>query len=116
MPYVNVNAAPKLKESEKEQLKAKMGELITLIPGKTEAVTMVSINDGCSLYLGGKALDKGAFIEIRLLGAAKTQEKQALTEAIFKAMKSMFGMQENEIYLNIIEFDSWGTGGKLKII
>ncbi len=113
MPYINVNTAPLLKENEKGQLKAKMGELITLISGKTEAVTMVSINDGCSLYMGGKALDKGAFIEIRLLGAAKMQEKEALTEAIFKAMKSMFGMPESDIYITIQEFDSWGFGGKL---
>lgn len=113
MPYINVNAAPALKENEKEQLKAKIGELITLIPGKSEAVTMVSVNDGCSLYLGGRALDKGAFIEIRLLGAAKRQDKEALTEAIFKAMKSMFGMPESDIYITIQEFDSWGFGGRL---
>jgi phenylpyruvate tautomerase PptA (4-oxalocrotonate tautomerase family) len=113
MPYININAAPTLKENEKEQMKAKMGELIALIPGKSEAVTMVGVNDGCSLYLGGKALKKGAFIEIRLLGTAKKQDKEALTEAVFKAMKSMFGMPESDIYITIQEFDNWGFRGKL---
>ncbi len=113
MPYINVNAAPILKENEKEQLKAKMGELITLIPGKSEAVTMVGVNDGCSLFLGGRALEKGAFIEIKLLGAAKKQDKEALTEAIFKGMKSMFDMPESDVYITIQEFENWGFGGRL---
>lgn len=113
MPYISVNTAHVLMENDKEQLKAKMGELITLIPGKTESVTMVNIVDGCYLHLGGKALENGAFIEIRLLGAAEQSDKEALTEAVFKAMKSLFGTPESNIYLNIIEFDSWGFQGKL---
>lgn len=59
MPYIDVNVTPIMKQNEKEQLKAKMGELITLIPGKSEAVTMVSVSDECSLYLGGRALIRG---------------------------------------------------------
>jgi phenylpyruvate tautomerase PptA (4-oxalocrotonate tautomerase family) len=111
MPYVNVNVSAKLGASEKEQLKAKMGEVISLIPGKTEAVTMVSIADGCALYLGGKPLDKGAFIETRIYGTAEKADKEKYIKAVFAAMKDALGYPADGIYINILEFDSWGAGG-----
>lgn len=116
MPYINVNVTPLLGEQQKEQIKSKMGEAVTLIPGKTEAVTMVGINDGCALYLGGRALHNGAFIEIRLLGEAERPHKEALTEAIFSAMADTLGMDGSDVYINVLEMESWGHNGRLKTL
>ncbi len=112
MPYISVNASAKLGDRQKEQLKSKMGETITNIPGKTEAVTMVAVADSCALYLGGRALDNGAFIEIRLLGQAEAADKEALVKAVFDSMKEGFSMKESDIYINILELENWGTGGR----
>ncbi len=114
MPYIKLNVTQKLDAGKKEQVKAKMGELIALIPGKSEAVTMVGIEDGCSLYMGGRALGNGAFIDVRLFGKAEKKDKEALTEAIFASMGDMLGTSDGDVYLNIFEMDSWGYGGGLK--
>lgn len=114
MPYISVNVSAKLNEGEKEQLKAKMGETIAVIPGKTEAVTMVNITDGCALYLGGRSLEKGAFIETRVFGKAERAYKESYVEAVFAAMKDVLGCPAEDIYINILEFDTWGSKGRLK--
>jgi phenylpyruvate tautomerase PptA (4-oxalocrotonate tautomerase family) len=113
MPYIQVNVSQTLKEHQKEQLKATLGEAITLIPGKTEAVTMVDIADGRAIYLDGKPVN-GGFIDLRLYGAADRASKEALTEALFEAMDKLLGISPQHLYLNIFEMDSWGVGGKLK--
>lgn len=113
MPYVNVNVSSQLKADEKELLKAKMGETISQIPGKTEAVTMVNITDGCALYLGGKPLEKGAFIETRIYGTIERENKGKYIKAVFAAMKDALGYPEEGIYINILEFDTWGSKGRM---
>lgn len=116
MPYIELNVTPMLGGQQKEQIKSKMGETITLIPGKSEAVTMVGINDGRALYLNGRELSNGAFIELRLLGKAERLHKEALTEAIFTVMADMLGMDGRDIYINIIELESWGHNGRLQTL
>jgi phenylpyruvate tautomerase PptA (4-oxalocrotonate tautomerase family) len=112
MPYISVNLSKDLSAQQKENIKSKIGEVIALIPGKSEAVTMVDISGGHSLYKGGKLLKSGAFVEIRLWGKAELKDKDALTRAVFGFLKEIFGSPEDEIYLNIIELENWGYGGK----
>ena len=113
MPYICVSVSKTLEANQKEQIKAELGQLITLVPGKTEEVTMVRIEDGCTLYKGGKTLGNGAFIEVRLYGAAPQPDKEEFTSAVFSAFEKMLGMMPSDIYLNIFEMESWGTKGKL---
>ena len=113
MPYISIDTTKELKAQQKDQLKGKMGEVICLIPGKTEAVTMVDISDGHAIYMGGKALENGAFVEVRLLGKAEKSSKEALTKAIFDALERILETPKDDVYLNIMEFDCWGLGGRL---
>ncbi len=113
MPFIQVNVSQTLEDTQKEQLKARLGEVITLIPGKTEAVTMIDITDSRTIYMNGKPID-GGFIEVRLYGAAEQASKEAMTEAVFAAMEQLLGIKPHNLYLNIFEMNSWGTGGRLK--
>jgi hypothetical protein len=113
MPYINVNVSKALQPQQKEQIKAEMGKLISLIPGKSEDVTMVQVVDGCALYKGGRALDNGAFVDIRLLGGASKQSKEALTKAMFVSLGKLLGIDTGDMYTNITEFESWGYNGSL---
>jgi phenylpyruvate tautomerase PptA (4-oxalocrotonate tautomerase family) len=112
MPYISINTSKDLSAQQKADVKSKMGEIIPLIPGKSEAVTMVDISGGHSLYKSGRELKNGAFIEIRLWGKAELNDKDALTKAIFVSLKELLGSPEEEIYLNIIELENWGYGGR----
>lgn len=113
MPYINISISKEVTAEQKEQIKARMGKIITLVPGKTEEVTMVDISGGHSLYMGGKALNNGAFIDIRLKGKAEKRAKEDLTEAVFKSLKEILGSNKEDVYVNISEFENWGSKGRL---
>jgi phenylpyruvate tautomerase PptA (4-oxalocrotonate tautomerase family) len=113
MPYINISLSKEVTSEQKEQIKARMGKIITLVPGKSEEVTMIDISGSHSLYMGGRALENGAFVDIRLKGKADIKGKEDLTEAVFKSLKELLGTKEEDIYLNITEFDNWGSKGRL---
>ena len=113
MPYIHISVSRALEESKKGQIKTEIGRLITIIPGKSEDVTMVHIEGGCTLYKGGQALKNGAFVDIRLLGEAPEQSKADLTKAFFQSFEKLLGITADDMYTNITEMPSWGYRGNM---
>jgi phenylpyruvate tautomerase PptA (4-oxalocrotonate tautomerase family) len=65
------------------------------------------------LYRGGREIP-GAFIEIRLYTKADIEPKKRLTKEIFDLFSRELGFKKEEMYLNILELETWGTNGELK--
>jgi len=114
MPFILVNTSKHLEPSQKENIKTALGELITIIPNKTEKALMINISDGNTMYFGGEAMENCAYIDIRLYGSAPFQSKSELTESVYKMLKDIVGLTENQIYISFSEHSTWGTMGNLK--
>ena len=113
MPYIAINTAQKVSGTQKEKIKAELGRLITIIPTKTEANTLVDFSDSRTFYKGGAEV-AGAFIEVRLFHKADFEPKKKLTEEIFEMLTRELGLAKENMYLNIMEFDNWGSAGTFK--
>lgn len=114
MPYIDINITTKLNEEEKDRLKSKLGELITIIPGKNEAGLMIGINDQYTIYLGGVKKDKAAYISVNMYKSSEFENKAQFTEKVFDYFEQEFGIDKNSIYLNISEYEEWGSRGIYK--
>lgn len=113
MPYIAVNTAQKIPAAVKEKLKKELGRLIAIIPTKTEAGLMVDFSDGRTIYKAGKEAD-GAFIDLRLFHKSDYEPQKKFTEECFELFVRELGLKQENIYITIMEFDSWGTAGTLK--
>lgn len=114
MPYIAVSTSAALSQPQKEELKSTFGQLITMLPNKTEKVLMVDISDGHTLYLDGKAIDNGAYVDIRLYGTAPFAAKSELTDAVYKLLNDVAGIKHTDAYVTYSEFNTWGISGHLK--
>ncbi|MDR2484580.1 MAG: hypothetical protein LBD55_04200 [Treponema sp.] len=112
MPYIAINTARELSGVKKEKIKTELGRLITLIPAKTEAGLLVDFSGGRTLYRAGEEVP-GAFIEVRLYTETGLEPKKQLTAGIFDLLSKELGFKKEHMYLNILEFENWGTGGVL---
>lgn len=56
MPFINSKVNITLSEEEKTALKTRLGQAISLIPGKSESWLMIGFEDNCSLYFKGKKI------------------------------------------------------------
>ena len=113
MPYVAINTSLILTEVQKEKIKAELGRLITIIPTKTEAGTLVDFSDSRTIYKAGEQVS-GAFIDVRLFHKADFEPKKKFTEETFAMLSRELGLKTENMYLTIMEFDNWGSGGTYK--
>ena len=113
MPYIAINTAQKLTDNQKEKIKSELGRLITIIPTKTEAGTLIDLSDSRTIYKGGENVS-GAFIDLRLFHKADFDAKKKFTEEVFELLSRELGIKKENMYLSISEYDSWGTAGTLK--
>ena len=113
MPYIALNTALELSSDQKEKIKSEFGRLIAIIPTKSEANLLVDFSDSRTIYKAGKDVS-GAFIEVRLFHKADFEPKKKLTEEIFDMLSRELAIKKENMYLNILEFDNWGSGGTYK--
>ena len=113
MPYIAVNTAQKLSDAQKEKIKTELGRLISIIPTKTEAGLLVDFSDSRTMYKAGENVS-GVFIEVRLFRKADFEPKKKLTEELFELFIRELGIKKENMYLNIMEFDNWGSAGTYK--
>lgn len=114
MPYINVNTSKSLANEEKDALKSKLGELITIIPGKTEKVLMIGINDDYTMYFGGEKKEDLAFINVKLYKESEFEYKAEFTKKVFELFETEYGIQSHNIFMSFDEYNSWASRGELK--
>lgn len=112
MPYIDVKISKKLSEEEKTGLKAKLGELIAIIPGKHEGVMMVGISDGISMYFGGKE-GNTAFVEVLTYKESEQKYKAEFAKAVFEYFEKALDVPGDRLFLNMLGCECWGYKGGL---
>lgn len=110
MPYINARLTNTVSKEDEILLKEKLGQAITLL-GKGEAYLMVEISDNCRLYFGGKNDSDIAFFEVKLLGKARREQYEALTERICEIVSDQFGISGDKVYVKFEEVEHWGFNG-----
>lgn len=111
MPFINSKVNVSLTEGEKESLKAKLGQAITLIPGKSEDWLMVGFEEDCSLYFRGKEDARMAFVEVKAFGRAADSAYDQLTAALCRIYQETLDISPDHIYIKYEEAEHWGWNG-----
>ena len=112
MPYIEAKLSVKLDDSQKNALQAKLTEVVSSAFSKPKAYIMAEIEDGKSLYMAEKKLDKGAYISVSLLGSASRPACQNLTRNICDIL-SGYGIDGSNVYVTYHPVDLWGWNGSM---
>lgn len=113
MPYINSDLTIKLTEEKKNIIKEKLGELISILPGKTEDWLFVGFNDDKTLYFRGEKKEKAAVVQVKICGSTNRESKEKLTAAICELLKEELNIEGENIYVIFQEIDHWGYNGSL---
>lgn len=112
MPFVNTITNVKISTEKAEILKAKYGKAITLLPTKTESGLMLSFIDDSTMYKAG-VNTPCAFIEVRIYGTTTKEAFGDLTAELTKIMNEELEIESSHVYINLMEFPIWGSGGRV---
>ncbi len=113
MPFIEVKTSAHLTEDKKIALKSGLGEIITLIPGKTESVLMVGLLGDYDLYFGGDEVDKGAYVEVKMFKTTTRELKSAVNDGICDLLKRSLAISPDNVYITFFEQPEWGFRGRL---
>ena len=111
MPMIEAKVTMKLAEEKRDLLKSEFGEAIGLM-GKPESYLMINLADEQDLYFAGKKLDKGAYVEVKVLGHVDEGASNKMTGKVCEIMQKELGIPGNAVYVSYWETANWGWNGR----
>ena len=110
MPFIDSKITVTLTQDKKENIKKKLGQAVSILH-KGETYLMVGFQEGYELYLGGKKLDKGAYVEVSLFGSASSADYDKMTGEICRILSEEAGIPANCVYVTYHGLKDWGWNG-----
>ncbi len=111
MPYIRTTVSKELTDEKKESIKAKLGQAIALIPGKSESWLMLAFEDNMNMYFRGEGNEDYAYLEVSLFGKTSDAAYDRLTAALSEIINEELGINRENIYIKYEEADHWGWNG-----
>ena len=114
MPYIRLSIAQKLTQEKQEELVNGIGEALSIIPGKDGRGLIVDMEDGKTLFVGGKKQEDMIFVDVRYYSNFPHTIKQSFTVAVFETITKVLGTPKERAFLTITEYNSWGGFGDFR--
>ena len=110
MPCIQTKVNVSITDKQEKSMKRRMGEAISIIPGKSESWLMLDFEDNCHLYFKGTE-QPSAFIEVKIYGKSSAQVYDKLTSKLTEIVSSELNIPAERIYVKYEEVDFWGYNG-----
>lgn len=111
MPCINLKTNLTISEEQERSLRKKLGEAISIFPGKSENWLMLAFEDGCKMAFQGKAEEGIAFVEVKLLGNVDGRAAAQMTKEICKILKEDLKIEPGKAYIRYEPTEYWGWNG-----
>lgn len=110
MPFIDSKITVPVTPEKKESIKSRLGEAVRLL-NKSENYLMVGFEDNYDLYMGGKKLDKGAYVSVSLFGNAPASAYDKMTGVICTILSEELGIPGDKVYVTYHGVNDWGWNG-----
>ncbi len=111
MPYIDSKVSVGISAEQEKELKSRLGQAISLIPGKSESWLMTGFQDNYHLYFKGDNKEPMAFIEVKVFGGENPGAFDKLTAEITKIFGEVLGIAGDHIYIKYEAVSNWGWNG-----
>jgi len=111
MPFINSMISVKITEEQERELKSRLGQAISVIPGKSESWLMTGFQDEYHLYFRGNNSEPVCFVEVSVYGGENAAAFSRLTAEITKIYGDVLGIKADHIYVKYETTQNWGWNG-----
>ncbi len=112
MPFIDAKVSVSISREKEEELKKRLGQAISLIPGKSESWLMTGFQDNYHLYFRGENREPMAFVEVKVFGSENPEAFDKLTGEITKIFGEALGIAADHIYVKYEAVACWGFNGR----
>ena len=111
MPFIDVKTSVKTTLKQRQELKTRLGQIISLIPGKSEAWLMLDLEDGQTMYFRGENKDPIVFAGVNMYGSPEPAAFERMTEELTKIFGEILGVAPDHMYIRYNASMYWGWNG-----
>lgn len=111
MPFINTITTKKITDSDRDIIKAELGNIIAEIPGKSEQWLMLAFKDEVKMYFRGDDSLDSAYVEVSIFGSASSEAYDRVTAKICELYESNLGIPADRVYVKYEESSRWGWNG-----
>ena len=111
MPFIDSKVSVKVTKEQEVELKNRLGQAISIIPGKSESWLMCGFQDEYHLYFRGDDSQPMAFIEVRLFGGPDKSAFQKMTAELTKIYGDVLKIPPDHMYIKYSATADWGWNG-----
>jgi len=111
MPFIDLKITVPVESGVKEMLKSDLGQAVATL-NKSESYLMVGIDDSYDLWLGGRKLQRGAYVSVSLYGSALPSDYNTMTNQICGILNRRLGIPGDGVYVSYHPVNNWGWNGK----
>ncbi len=112
MPFVDAKITMPVSEEKRDAIKSGLGTAVSVF-GKGESWLMVGIDDDYALWLGGRKLDRGAFVSVSLIGETPDEACGEFTARLCDLLSRELGIPGDSVYVTYHPMmrTRWGWNG-----
>ena len=111
MPFINSKVSVKTTEEQRTELKTRLGQAISIIPGKSESWLMIDLEDDQRMYFRGDDSQPAAFICVNLYGSAQPKAFEKMTAELTEIYGEVLGISPDHMYIKYAASMDWGWNG-----
>ncbi len=112
MPFIDTKLNFRLSEEKEAVLKAKLGEAISVFPGKNEYWLMLNFSDNCRMWFRGHNNFPVAMVEVKLFGGVDAPSCEQMTREICRIFKEELDLPADRVYVAYSFTEQWGWNGE----
>lgn len=110
MPFFDSKITLPVSQDKRDRLKSELGKAVSIL-NKPESFLMIGFEDNYDLYMGGKKLEKGAYVSVSLFGNGSKAAYEKMTAVICDLYEKELGIPGNAVYVTYHGVDDWGWNG-----
>lgn len=111
MPFIDSKITLPVSPEKREKIKSELGGAVSIV-NKPESFLMVGFEDNYDLYMGGKKLEKGAYVSVSLFGNASSEAYNKMTAEICRIYEEDLNIPGNAVYVTYHGVNDWGWNGQ----
>lgn len=112
MPYIHASISEKLSDQQNSDLKSELGRIIGILPGKSESVLMLRIDDNCRMSFRGEE-GECAFLAVHLYRNSPEAEKKKFASEAVSQICRITGLDKDRVFMTLQEHGSWVASGDM---
>lgn len=111
MPFINSKISVAVTNEQETEIKSRLGQAISILPGKSENWLMVGVEPEYHLYFRGDNSQPCAMVEVSVFGGENSAAFSKLTGAITDILSDVLGIAADHIYVKYSATSNWGWNG-----